>query len=116
MTDYQITYYKRLGWPYKGDPLKKGCKVCGEPSLHTKQGWFTRDCKPVMIPDQWEDAGYGDYEPLPPEFTDDDVTLMKPWDERPNDEILNDIHAHEQGVEYKDIKSFKDAVERKNGG
>ena len=91
--DARTTYYKRLGWPYQGDPLEQKCKKCGDPTLHTEQGWYTRDCKPVMIPDQWQTSpciSSSVYTPLPDELTDDDVTLMKPWDER---EELEDYYC-----------------------
>lgn len=80
--DFRTTYYKRLGWPWTGDPLDQRCKKCGDSSLHTIQGWYTKNCKPVMIPDQWDTLGYGDYKRLPDNIADEDITLMKPWDER----------------------------------
>jgi hypothetical protein len=92
LKNYQTTYYRRLGWPID----TTACKGCGDANSHKWPGWATKECKPVLVPDQWQDEGYGNYEPIPDNIPDEDLVLMKPWDERSNDEIANDVEIWQE--------------------
>jgi hypothetical protein len=82
----EITYNKRLGWVWTDDILNQTCKRCGDPTLHTANGWRTRNCKPVMVPDQWEGHMLGmQLEELPPYLGEDDVTLLPLWETHDED-------------------------------
>ena len=67
------TYEKRYGWLRPEEA--NGCKYCNDSESHKYPEWMTKKCKPLVMPDKWDDIDFYkmNMKRLPDDISEEDL-------------------------------------------